>query len=346
MLGFIDFLIEDASARSRQDSMGKLHELLVSKHLYGGKFPEYYADSRGTSPIYAHDMHAKALFDPQYSGAFYEHPEYKRMDADAKKAAGDIRARLLKEHGITDIHRVAWTSQDKDVEKEIGIPGAKSKSDVIVTGAGKDGKPVKVGLNLKVGKTKEPNYANPGVSALEQWSGVKLSHHVQEHSDNLDQIGRMKDDEYKAKIAAGDPSAVATKASSDRMHLKIAADVRSGFSRQTHKQLRALIQHSTAPESAVPMLTSHTINHQDGSSTHRLADHEQHINGYLDQFDNLHANPNQKGKTVTIYGIHKKTGKKMPVWRTTIYAGGESHKTTARGMVKLPSESNDAVLGN
>ena len=349
MLKFIDYLIEaakEASAKSRQDSMGKLHELLVAKHLYDGKFPEFYADSRGTRPIDAHDMHGTALFDTGSKGSFYKHPEYLQMNERAKKAADDIKQQLAQKHGITDLSRVAWTSQDKDIEKELNKKGAKSKSDVVVTGLDKNGQQQKIGVSLKVGETKEPNYANPGVETLESWSGVSLGHHVKKHADTLNQVGRVKHDEFRAMEKANDPRVQTIKSSSDEMHKNISSDVRNAFAQKSHKQLRDLVTTSTAPVSDIPMLTSHTIVNKNGSSTHRVGDHAEHVNRYLNQFDNLHADPSERGKTVTIFGIHKKTGKRMPVWRTTIYAGGVPETTTARGMVKLSSESHPDVLGN
>lgn len=341
MLSFISFLIEkkiDPSAKSRQDSMGKLNELLIGKELNRGQFPDFYADSRNTRPIHAHELHGEALFGRDFKGSFYEHDDYKRMINHASEASDKLREYIRKKYGITDLSRIAWTSQAKDVAKELGDPNAKSKADLIVTSGHPEHKGMKLGLNIKYGKTETPNYGNPGVASFEQIAGVPLQHHVEEHANNLQRLGRVKHAEFRALDTANHPKAQAIKDSADNMHLKIARDMRNSLSTKSDKELRSIVKKATAPESSLPEITVHTIVNDDGTATHRVMDHHEHVDNYLNNFDNLHVDPNAKGKTVTIHGIHKKTGKKMPVWHTTIYSGGAPETTTARGMIKLSSE--------
>lgn len=357
MLNFMNFILlseakakKEASAKNAADSMGKLHELLVAKHLNGGTFPEHHRDERGLKPINAHDMHGAALFGKDYQGSFYNHPNYKKMDADAKAAAEGIKAHLKEKHGISDVSRVAWTSQASDHKLETGVEDPNSKADLIITSGHPKHKGQKIGISLKVGKTKTPNYSNPGVSTYEGWSGVNLQHHLQGHADVLNKHGNLNHDQYKELRDSSNKKkqAVANeiKASSDRMNANMASDIRKGLAAKSHKELTDLVKTSTMPQTHLHEIVSHTAYNKDGSSTHSVHAHADHINNYLNQFSDLHVKPSGKGTSVTIHGIHKQTGKVMPVWRSTIYAGGRPSNRSPRGATVLPSEAHKDVVGH
>lgn len=350
MLSYINFVLlseakakKEASAKNAADSMGKLHELLVAKHLNGGTFPEHHRDERGLKPINAHDMHGAALFGKEYQGSFYNHRDYKKMDADAKAAADGIRAHLMQKHGIKDVSRVAWTSQKSDHKLETGVDDPNSKADLIVTSAHPEHNGQKIGVSLKVGKTKTPNYANPGVATFENWTGVPLKHHLAGHAEVLKQHGNLNHEDFKAMAASPNKKHQATvaaiKASSDRMNANMASDMRQGLSKKSHKELAGLIKTSTAPQTHLPEIVAHTSYNRDGTSTHDVHAHEEHINDYISQFKDLHVKPVGKGTSVVIHGTHKKTGKVMQVWRTTVYAGSRPENRSPRGSTVLPSEN-------
>lgn len=354
MLSFKSFITEakkskESSAKNPADSMGKLHELLVAKELNGGTFPEHHRDERGLRPINAHDLHASALFGKEYRGSFYNDPRYKKMQADAKQAADDIRAHLKKNHGISDMNRIAWTSQASDHKLETGVDDPNSKADLIVTSAHPEHKGRKIGISLKVGKTKTPNYSNPGVATYENWSGVNLQHHLQGHSDTLAKHGNINHEQYKVLRDSGNKkqqaAAAEIKASSDRMNTNMASDIRSALAKKSHKELSDIVRKSTMPETHLHEIVSHTVHNSDGTSTHKVQAHADHVNDYLNKFSDLHVKPSAKGTSVTIHGIHKKTGKVMPVWRTTVYAGGRPSNKSPRGATVLPSESHKNVVG-
>ena len=334
---------KEASAKNAADSMGKLHELLVGKELNGGQHLEHHRDENGLHPINAHDMHAKALFGDDHRGSFYNHPDYKKMVADAKVAADDIRNHLAEKHGITDMSRVAWTSQKSDHLKETGVDDPNSKADLIVTSGHPKHKGKKIGISLKVGKTKTPNYANPGVSTFERWSGANLQDHLEAHGSVLDTHGNPSHDAYKAMRDSGSKKDVARaneiKSSSDNMNRGMASSMRSAMSNKSHDELRDLVRHSTAPQTHLHEIVSHTAYNNNGTATHSVHPHTEHIENYLNQFDNLHVKPTGKGNSVVIHGVHKKTGKVMPVWQTTVYAGGRPANRSPRGATTLPSES-------
>ena len=356
MLNFLNFILlseakkKEASAKNPADSMGKLHELLVAKHLNGGSFPEHHRDERGLKPIEAHDMHGAALFGSDSRGSFYNHPKYQKMVADAKKAADDIRSHLQEKHGISKLSRIAWTSQKSDHKLETGVDDPNSKADLIVTSGHPEHKGQKIGVSLKVGKTKTPNYANPGVATFEGWSGVGLQHHLQGHAQTLDKHGNLNHEQYKELRDSSNKKnqaiAAEIKSSSDRMNTNMASDMRAALSTKSHKDLSNLVKTSTMPQTHLHELVSHTAYNSDGTSSHSVHSHADHVSNYLNQFSDLRVKPGGKGTSVTIHGIHKKTGKLMPVWRTTVYAGGRPSNKSPRGATVLPSESHKDVVGH
>lgn len=336
------FYITEASAKSAQDSMGKLHEILVGKSLNNDKFSEHHRSNEGT-PEEVHNRHAKSLYGDNYK----EHPAYKNAVANAEKAAAGIREHL-KKHGITKIKKVAWTSQSSDHEKETGVIDPNSTADIIVTGH--NGK--QVGLSLKVGKTKTPNYKNPGVKTYENWSGKKLSHLNASHSALLDKHDNPSHEQYKAWRDSSKPSerakATAIKKSSDDLNKSMAAEIHKGFSKKTHGELYDLIKDSTSPKTYLPTVVSHTVTGENNSHvSHDVHDQDSHVDHYLSHFKNLHVAPHKKGTSVTIQGTfkhptnknHPLNGKIMPVWNTTVYAGGRPANKSPRGAITLPSEN-------
>ena len=84
MLNFLEYLREGflieakskpISTKNPSDSFGKIHEILVGKHLNNGSFPEDYR-VEGKRPVDIHNAHAKARFGKQ----FESYPKYQAMD--------------------------------------------------------------------------------------------------------------------------------------------------------------------------------------------------------------------------------------------------------------------------
>ena len=197
MLGFLDFLIEakekPISTKNPSDSFGKIHEILVGKHLNGGSFPEDYR-VEGKRPVDIHNAHAVARFGKK----FESHPKYKAMDKAASEVATKIKSHLSSNHSIKP-QRTAWTSQKSDHKSETGVVDPLNKADLIVTGSHKGdhktGK--KAAISLKYGELKKTNYANPGLKTLGALSGTSLTHHQAPHKKLLDKLGNPSHEEYK-----------------------------------------------------------------------------------------------------------------------------------------------------
>lgn len=336
MFTFKEYIIEQVDgAKNRADSMGKLHELLVGKHLNNGSFSEHHRTEEGT-PEQVHHKHATALYGEDYKN----HPQYKQAENNALKAANGIKEHL-KKHGIHKIGRVAWTSQPSDHHKETGVHDPNSTADIIVTSHDKK---KQVGVSLKVGETKTPNYKNPGMDTYENWSGRSLKNKLNDHVATLAKHGNPTHETYKswrdhsdAKMRA---KAADIKSSSDKTNRAVAAEIHSGLSEKSHDELQNIIRHSTTPKTHLPTIVSHTVlNKQGAAESHDVHDQEHHVENYLSKFKDLHMKPHNNKTSVTIMGTHKETGKKMPVWSTTVYAGGKPANKSPRGATTLPSEA-------
>lgn len=333
MLTFKHYITE-SSEKSAQDSMGKIHETLVGRALNNGKFSEHHRSEEG-SPEEVHNKHAKALYGENYQN----HPAYKNAVNNAEKAASAIKEHI-KKHGVTTIKKVAWTSQPSDHKKETGVHDPNSTADVIVTGH--NGK--QVGVSLKTGKTKTPNYKNPGIDSYEKMSGTSLKHHSDTHAKVLEKHGNPTHQEYKALRDSSKPEdkakAAEIKKSSDTLNKNVAADIHKGLSSKSHKELHDMITDSVAPKTHLPTVVSHTVTGDNNAHiAHNVHDHDSHVSHYLSNFEGLHTKPHKGGTSVAVYGTHKKTGKVVPVWKTTVYAGGKPANKSPRGAITLPSES-------
>lgn len=332
---YSNFLLIEATEKSSQDSLGKLHEVLVGRELNGGLFSTHHRSTVEGTPEEVHNRHARALYGDDYKN----HPGYKNAVKNAQIAARDIHDHLTK-NGVTKIKKVAWTSQPSDHAKETGVEDPNSTADLIVTGH--DGK--QVGVSLKTGQTKTPNYKNPGVATYEKWSGRKLTHLADDHSKVLQKHGSPSHQEYKKMRDNPDhrerQKADEIKKSSDNMNRKMAGEIHKGLSDKSHEELHKIIKDSVAPATHLNTIVSHTVVDSGNKHiSHDVHDHQHHIDSYLNNFHDLHVKPHVGGTSVSIMGRHKKTGKLMKVWNTTVYAGGRPSNKLPRGATQLPSEA-------
>jgi len=163
-------LNEAAEAKASNDTMGKIHELLVGYHLQGGHHMEKHPDKEGDSPKEAHDKLKETL----------THGEYAKMDKRAKEAAEDIRKQV--EVDGHKIHHVHWTSKPGDIHRSTGVHAAQHEdaSDIMIsthkkipkevtkeTGGALTGNQQKFhGISLKVADSKTPpTISAPGIES-------------------------------------------------------------------------------------------------------------------------------------------------------------------------------------
>ena len=192
-----DFLLEAESSAVDSDDKGKLHELLLAKHLHPEtKLPEHHRsfsdneDHAGT-PEQVHSKLQQKIPPAAYA----------EIDRHAKQSAEAFK-KHLQDKGHTGDHahigNVHWTSNaDKanvagDHEKTTGVKDINSNADLIVTLHNKEGKPIgHHGISAKYG-SQEPNYRNPGLDALEKTaklSAGSLTAPMQHHNDAMEKLG-------------------------------------------------------------------------------------------------------------------------------------------------------------
>jgi len=152
----LDEEASESTKKASNDTKGKLHELLVGKHLNGGNHMEKHVDIHGDSPKEAHDKLRDSI-----------HPdEYAKIHAKAKSAADDIKSKVEKDGH--KIHHVHWTSKPGDMHRSTGIHATQKQdaSDVVVT-THKDNKPRHHGVSLKVtdSATKHVPISNLGLKS-------------------------------------------------------------------------------------------------------------------------------------------------------------------------------------
>lgn len=209
MLKFKNFLTEQIlleeellteaaeSASLEADDKGKMHELLLAKHLHPqSTLPEHHRsfseneDHAGT-PEQVHNRLRAKIGEAAYA----------EIDRHAKQSADAFKEHLKQQGHIGDhahIGNVHWTSNaDKpnvagDHEKTVGVKDVNSNADVIVTLHDKEGKVVgHHGISAKYG-SQEPNYRNPGMDALEKAAKIpagSLVGYMNNHKEHMDKLG-------------------------------------------------------------------------------------------------------------------------------------------------------------
>jgi len=352
MFGFLEYIFEaknkPISTKSAADSAGKVHEILVGKHMNGGKFPEDYR-VEGKKPVDIHNAHAAALFGSR----FKSNPKYKAMDKAAGEVAKKIKTHLTSHHSMS-AKRTAWTSQASDHEKETGVKDPLSKADLIVTGSHggdhKTGK--KIALSLKYGKLENTNYSNPGLKTLGNLSGKDLTKHQEPHRKVLNSLGNPKHEEFKvhpkkAEIVASSKTMMQNVAHdfADGLRGKLKSD--SDFKKYIKKSVGAVGHtHGGNEESGkthLPHVIAKTKVKEDGTHEHTVVGTIDHVHNYLSHFKNMHVRHSPGAQSVAIYGTHKKTGKEMEVHRVSIYMGGKPETANPRGSTTLGSEDHKSI---
>jgi len=181
------------------NTKGVLHELLVGKHLNGGKHLEKHKNQEGETPQQAHDR-LKTQIHPK---------DYEKIHKNAMSAANHIKAHIESTHKGHAIHAVHWTSKPGDTEKVTGHKASQKEdsSDVYVTTKhSKTGKETHHGVSLKVSDKSSKNI--PASSLGMESGGSKAREHFAAHKkaiiDAHPQL-KGKNKEQRKEIAKADP---------------------------------------------------------------------------------------------------------------------------------------------
>ena len=369
MKGFDQYLYEMAAASSseKNDDKGKLHELLLAKHLHPqGMLPMHHrseSEDYGGTPEQVHKRLA-AKINPA---------AYKEIDAHAKQTAASVREHLkkngYKDHDIENIH---WTSNRDtgkkagDHEKTTGVKDVNSNADLILsTRHKKTGKTEHIGVSAKYGTEEQPNYRNDGLASLEQKTGLNagtLTAIQKEHDDAMDKklgytgtkaqrhdqykIGRDKKAEerakYKEKFGSNKGFVPKHKESlrareaenySVNARKKMARNMDNALNTMNDHQLREFIRKQVSPSTHIHHIVAHSHVQDDGNAVSHVRDMHNLADSHLDNFKNLRVKPGT-GIYSQIVGDHN--GKERPVAQQIIKAGSGPMKGSA-GAFKLVS---------
>lgn len=378
MFGFLEFLGEakkPSQAKSAQllsDDKGKLHELLLAKHLNPtGKLPSHWrskSEEYGGTPTQVHARLKKKV------GA----AAYKEIHDHAKNTATAVIEHLhqhghMKDHQISNIH---WTSNRDsehnpgDHEKTTGVKDKNSNADIIVTlGHRKTGKKKFVGISAKYGSQSKPNLQNSGLDALEKESGAgagSFTSLLKKHNEDVEKIGysgtlKQKHTQYKKDVAEREAYKKANNKKTDGFkpsspeaatrlkraeaaekslltaRTKMASIHRNALSSKSDSELREIVRKNVSPKTVNPHIIAHTHVQSDGSAVPHISASENHADNHLNKFSNLHIDKNESGISATIKGVAKEgknAGKVVPVVTRTFKAGSGPHKGVA-GTLKL-----------
>lgn len=331
------------SSNVSQDDKGKLHELLLAKHLHpDGTLPSHHRDKNGKSPQDVHDaLRAKIGED-----AYHEINEHARSTAHAVRE--HMRANGHHDDGH-EIHDVTWTSnadsENKagDHQKTTKVKDTNSNADLIVTTKHpKTGEKRYVGVSAKYGSQK-PNYRNPGMKAMEDHSGKhgEFTGLLRDHNKRMEHLGYTgtldeRHAQHKADkkaAAAGDKEAGARVSAAEKSSLdarreisrRYAHGLNSGTREEAHSRIRSLMQNAVSPETVHPHIVAHSHVQQNGSSIPSVKKAENIAPEHFDNYHSLSAE-HTGGVSTHIYGIHKQTGKKTKLATLSVKGSSGPHK--------------------
>lgn len=364
-------LMEEAE-NEKNDDKGKLHELLLAKHLHPkNELPSHHRsesdnpDHAGT-PNQVHEKLKKKMSEHEYS----------QIDNHAKQTAKAVmdhlkkKGHIPKDHVIHDIH---WTSNRDtekkagDHEKTTGTKDVNSNADLIITHRHKNDKKAQnkqfIGVSAKYGSQK-PNYKNPGLESLEKHVGHPPRHYTKiqkKHEDNMSKIGyggtqaaRHKQYKEDKKVLDHEQSehkedhgtmdnfkpknpqaqrAHAAEQSALEARKKMAREHEKGLKKKTDSELRSHIADMVSPATTHHHIVAHSKTKTDGSADSQVSDAHDVAHEHLHKFTDLHVKKGA-GISSTIHGTNKQTGKISPVATIGFKGTSGPHKGT-NGTVKL-----------
>jgi len=349
-----EYIFEESATTSiENDDKGKLHELLLAKHLHHeGKLPSHHRsyseneDHAGT-PQQVHDRLKNKVGEAAYT----------EIDNHARKTAEAVRNHLIKRghlggkngHVITDVH---WSSnrdtenKPGDHEKTTGSRDVNSNADIILTTKNKRGKTVFHGISAKYGSQKQPNYKNSGLDSLEKQARQKQGTYtnlMKQHEKHMETIGytgtkAQRHAQYKADKVSSDSAAKKRVAEAEKSSLQSRTQMarlhEKGLSGMSDAELRTHISSQVSPKTKINHVVAHSlVNQKTGEATPVVHDADHIANDHLDHYENLHVKPGN-GISADIYGTHKITGKVRKVASQVFKASSGPHKGVA-GAFKL-----------
>lgn len=312
MKTFRDFLLESVSP----DTKGKIHELLVAKHLNGGKHisPEAHA-------------HFKAL-------TANIHPdEVKEFHNRAKHAAAGI-----KEHVASlghEIHSVHHTSKAGDIGRLTGTHESQQQNSADIMVKTKSGHHLGYSLKVSDKKNQKVPIGNPGHGQTDKQLGVNTQHHYENARKELEKRHpelRGKSKSEQKKIVKANPKIHET---AHELGTKAIGKIRDtwhkSLSSMPKKDLSNHIRNNLlhAHETKTPLYKS-SSGGTGGDYSHHLTHPASQYNHLLSDHNNLHVEKSGHN-SINFVHIHPKTGVKTLVVKHRIKPESTPVVTSLKG---------------
>lgn len=324
------------------DTTGKLHEILVAKHLHPAKeFPQHFRDPETQlTPEALHDKLKSQLTPEQYA----------HHDEKAKYAASAILNHLHERGHINDhghITHATWTSNPKDLHHLTqGAGDPANPSDIVLHHASGH----MTGISLKVGnKKKPPNLGNHGVDKLDKAFKVdtkgirnaakeKNYQLAREHGIDVDNVKKS----HMRKLEKETPGLESkTREVMNKSSVETANHYREALKQKKPHELAGVLRNlAQAKPTKINYYRMQTYG-MDGKFSHEIVQPHEEIEGILkNHAEHLHVKPG-KGTTVTFGG---KDG--AAIARLTVKGsrgGFQGHVATLQGFMagakeKAPKE--------
>jgi len=284
MIGFKNWLewLEEAKTTAKNlstsDLNGKIHEVLVAKHLNGGKFIDDYHK----------DHHDKLMY--QVGGSTSE--KYKDEHKKAQHATEHIKKHL----GVSSFKKVGIVSKAGDIKKftdgKHNLSQHEDASDVMVQHH--DGTHHGISLKSTQKHGAQPGVHNEGHKAVDKRLGVDTTHHIkgarQKIVNQRTEMAGMNDTQAKAHLKT-DETANVVASEHGRTALKnIRDDWHGAYQKMTSKDRAHHLRHLLH---ATPNQIPHIRAHASGQN----ADHKTQVHSPSTHFDHIlkdHANIHMK----------------------------------------------------
>jgi hypothetical protein len=328
-----------ASANVSNDDKGKLHELLLAKHLHpNGRLPEHFRSENEKYGGTAEHVHKKLKekLEKEHPGAYEEINEHARQTAEAVRKHLAASGHLTDEH---EIHSVHWTSNPTDAEKLTGIKEPNSNADLVITTKHKKtGEKKYVGVSAKYGGLKNPNLKNPGLKDLEKQAGHSAGTYtkiLEAHRNKMEKLGynsttaknhalwkkhneilEKEKEEHAAKggkkedfIPKSKEAHMAHEAikSSLEARKEISRLHKEGLSKKSDSELRDLVRSQVSPKAKFHHVVAHSRVNDDGSATSVIKDADTYADTHLSKFKDLKVR-HSSGVDYNIVGTYHNPG--------------------------------------
>lgn len=269
---------KEESEKKSSNTNGVLHELLVGKHLNGGKHMEQHPNAEGETPKEAHDRLKKQIVEK------HGQETYNDMDKKSKDAAEHIRKKVGKK-GVKKVH---WTSKPGDIERLTGKKTSQDDdaSDIYIEHHDKKHKFTGVSLKTMEKKGAKAPVGNPGLGTIDKKLGTKSQKHIEEARENLrkkhPKLRKAKTASEAKAIIKSDPKIKASESEErSKAMQKIAADHHKKLSKMSQSELWDHIHESARAHKTETPHMRVTSSGTNGDYAHHIENpHEEHVKNW------------------------------------------------------------------